>query len=71
MKYDVRIREVRQVIVSVEADSMAEAKAVAQWNWNNDEYSHDLATTRFQRATFETLYQNYSISERYWDSHSR
>jgi len=71
MKYDVRIREVRQIIVSVEADSMAEAKSIAKSNWNNAEYCQDLVNTRFQRATFEPLYPNYSISERYWDSHSR
>jgi hypothetical protein len=71
MQYDVRIRELRQVIVTVEADSMAQAKALAQRNWNNDEYSTDLDTTRFHRATFETLYPNYSLSERYWDADAR
>ena len=71
MKYDVRIREVRQIIVSVEADNMAQAKSVAKRNWLCDEYVPDIADTRFHRATFEALYPNYSISEKYWDTHSR
>ena len=71
MQYDVRIREVRQIIVSVEAENMAQAKEIAKRNWNCDEYIPDLANTRFYRATFETLYPNYSIPEKYWDTHSR
>ena len=71
MEYDVRIRELRQVIVTVEANSMAEAKYIAGRNWNSGEYVADVANTRYHRATFETLYPNYSISEKYWDHGSR
>ena len=71
MQYDVRIREVRQIIVPIEADSMAAAKYIASRNWNNGEYVSDVADTRYHRATFEALYPNYSISEKYWDHGSR
>ena len=71
MEYDVRIREVRQIIVAVEAGNMAEAQYIASRNWGKGEYLSEVAETRFQRATFETLYPNYSIPEKHWDMGSR
>ena len=71
MEYNVRIREVRQAIVTVEADDMTEAKYIAKKNWDNGEYVHNIAGTRFHRATFEVLYPNHSLSEKYWDEGCR
>ena len=64
MVYYVRITEVRVIVVPVEANSMAEAKVIAERSWNNGEYTkdYDYARPSTQRATFETLYPEYPQS---------
>jgi hypothetical protein len=62
VEYDVRITIVREMRVSVIADSMASAKEIAQRVWENDGYSRE--TVRAQQVKFETLYPDYtSITE--------
>ena len=66
MKYDVRITDTREVIVSVEAGSMAEAKVKAKQNDIEGMYADEFNTTRFKRTDYATLYPNYSIDESKW-----
>ena len=58
MKYDVRISELRQIIVTVEADSMAEASNIARQNWMGDEYATECVPPK--SVKFESLYPDHS-----------
>ena len=61
-KYDVRIRETLQTTVTVEAESMSQAKEIVEQNWKNREYA--LGASHFQRVTFEPLYPRNQEYER-------
>jgi len=58
MIYDVRITETRQVIVTMEAGSMAEASKKARESWIADKYA--IKDVPPKKVTFETLYPNHS-----------
>jgi hypothetical protein len=58
LKYDVRISELRQVIVSVDAGSMAEASRIARLNWTGGEYVTESVPPK--SVKFESLYPNHS-----------
>jgi hypothetical protein len=53
-EYDVRIRETLEVLVSVEAGSMAQAQQIAEKNWRNSDYILD--ASNFTTVSFEALY---------------
>jgi hypothetical protein len=52
--YNVRIREMLEMTVPVEAESMSQAKEIVERNWKDSEYILD--ASHFQKVTFETLY---------------
>ena len=66
MKYNVRITEVRQIVVEVEACSMAKAKAAATTKWKEGTYVHDIEDTNLWYVRVETLYPNYSRPDAEW-----
>ena len=49
-EYDVRIREVLEMTVTVEATSAEHARAIVERNWKNQE--HILDASHFQGVTF-------------------
>ena len=53
--YSVRIREILEMTVPVEAESMAQAKEIVEQGWKDSEYVLD--ASHFKRVAFETLYQ--------------
>jgi len=53
-KYDVRIRETLEMLVTVEAESMAQVKQIAAQGYKNSDYVLDASHSR--GVTFETLY---------------
>lgn len=59
MDFDVRITIISKAIVTVDADNMAAAKAIAAKNWSDDKYAADEIPP--QSVVFETLYHDYSI----------
>jgi len=58
MRYEVRITAKQVITVPVEAESMAQAKMIAQSKWHNSEYDQDSTHSRLQRnsVNFESLY---------------
>lgn len=64
-KYDVRITVVQQIIVPVEAENMAQAKALAELDWHNDEYTLD--SSHPVSISFETLYPEFGAYGNLWN----
>jgi len=61
MEYEVRITATQVFTVPVEALNMAEAKALAERNWNNREYEEASTHTRprCDHVKYEALYPDY------------
>ena len=53
-QYDVRIRETLEMLVTVEADSMAQAKQIAARGYKNSDYVLD--SSHYKGVVFEALY---------------
>ena len=53
-QYDVRIRETLERVVKVEADSMAQAKLLAERNYYRSDYVLDASD--YKGVVFDTLY---------------
>jgi len=52
--YDVRIRETLEIVVTVEAESMAQAKQIAEAGYRNSDYILD--ASHYKGVAFEALY---------------
>jgi len=61
-RYNVRIRETLEKIVTVEAKSVEEARAMVEESWRNSEYILDASD--FKGAKIETLYPYYRDNAR-------
>ena len=63
MEYEVRITVVKQLVVPVEAESMAIAKMLAEQNYTNNEYEDTETHSRRlrEKTTFETLYPDIAL----------
>ena len=68
MEYNVRITEVREMLVPVEAVSMAEAKRIAERNWRSGE--DGIGDSYIQRVTFETLYPDLPLLDSFYAAKS-
>lgn len=53
-KYEVRIREILEKIVTVEATSRSHAQHIAERNWKNSDYILDADS--FKKVTFQALH---------------
>ena len=60
--YHVRIRETLEMLVTVEAESMAQAKQIAEKGYKNSDYILD--ASHYKGVTFETLYPKNKDYER-------
>ena len=58
MEFEVRITVTQTITVPVEAESMQQARVIAESNWFNDEYIHSESHSRLRKEhiRFETLY---------------
>jgi len=58
MEFEVRITVTQTITVPVEAESMQQARVIAESNWFNDEYIHSESHSRLRKkhTEFETLY---------------